>query len=42
MKIPGEPKVIIRSCREYHPEKIRTIIREGLEEPQAPLGDTIR
>jgi len=32
MKIPAEPKVILRSCREYDPEKIRAIIREGLEE----------
>lgn len=32
MKIPGSPKVILRSCREYDPEKIRRIIREGLEE----------
>ena len=26
-----EPTVIIRSCREYDPQKIRKIIREGLE-----------
>jgi uncharacterized protein (DUF362 family) len=32
MRIPGSPKVILRSCREYDPEKIRTIIREGLLE----------
>ena len=32
MKIPAEPKVIVCSCRDYDPERIRTIIREGLEE----------
>ena len=32
MRIPGTPKVIIRSCRDYDAERIRTIIREGLEE----------
>ena len=32
MRIPGSPKVILRSCREYDPEKILRIIREGLEE----------
>ncbi|HEY0252002.1 MAG TPA: DUF362 domain-containing protein, partial [Kofleriaceae bacterium] len=32
MRIPGRPKVILRSCREYDPEKIRQIIREGIVE----------
>ena len=32
MRIPGRPKVILRSCREYDPAAIRRIIREGLEE----------
>ena len=32
MKIPAEPKVIIRNCRAYDPQAIRTIVREGLEE----------
>jgi uncharacterized protein (DUF362 family) len=42
MKIPAEPQVIIRSCREYDPEKIRTIIREGLEElGLRPFGRTL-
>ncbi|MEM9493984.1 MAG: DUF362 domain-containing protein, partial [Myxococcota bacterium] len=42
MKIPAEPKVIIRDCREYDPERIRTIIREGLEElGLTPFGRTL-
>jgi uncharacterized protein (DUF362 family) len=42
MKIPARPKVILRSCREYDPEKIRTIIREGLEElGLKPFGRTL-
>ncbi len=42
MKIPVEPKVIIRSCRDYDPERIRTIIREGLEElGLRPFGRTL-
>src|SRR6478609_8810899 len=42
MRIPVRPKVIIRSCREYDPEKIRTIIREGLEElGLQPFGRTL-
>lgn len=32
MKIPTEPKVIIRSCWAYDPERIRAIVREGLNE----------
>jgi uncharacterized protein (DUF362 family) len=42
MKIPSRPKVIIRNCRDYDPEKIRTIIREGLEElGLRPFGRTL-
>src|SRR5262245_18644134 len=42
MKIPAEPKVIIRSCRSYDSEKIRTILREGLEElGLRPFGRTL-
>src|SRR5690349_20143670 len=42
MKIPAQPKVIIRSCRDYDPERIRTIIREGLEElGLRPFGRTL-
>ena len=42
MKIPAEPKVILRSCRDYDPERIRTIVREGLEElGLRPFGRTL-
>lgn len=42
MKIPAQPKVILRSCRDYDPERIRTIIREGLEElGLRPFGRTL-
>ena len=42
MKIPVKPKVILRSCRDYDPERIRTIIREGLEElGLRPFGRTL-
>jgi uncharacterized protein (DUF362 family) len=42
MKIPAQPKVIIRSCRDYDPERIRTIIREGLQElGLRPFGRTL-
>jgi uncharacterized protein (DUF362 family) len=42
MKIPARPKVILRSCRDYDPERIRTIIREGLEElGLRPFGRTL-
>ncbi|MCX5746784.1 MAG: DUF362 domain-containing protein [Proteobacteria bacterium] len=42
MKIPAKPTVILRSCRDYDPEKIRTIIREGLEElGLRPFGRTL-
>jgi uncharacterized protein (DUF362 family) len=41
-RIPARPKVILRSCREYDPEKIRKIIREGLEElGLKPFGRTL-
>src|ERR1043165_3595865 len=42
MKIPAEPKVILRSCRDYDPERIRSIIREGSEElGLRPFGRTL-
>jgi uncharacterized protein (DUF362 family) len=42
MRIPAAPKVIIRSCRDYDAERIRTIIREGLEElGLKPFGRTL-
>jgi len=42
MRIPAQPTVIIRSCRDYDPEKIRQIIREGLEElGLSPHGRTL-
>ena len=42
MRIPGSPKVILRSCRDYDPARIRTIIREGLEElGLQPFGRTL-
>jgi uncharacterized protein (DUF362 family) len=42
MRIPARPKVILRSCREYDPEKIRAIIREGLQElGLKPFGRTL-
>lgn len=42
MRIPARPKVILRSCREYDPEAIRQIIREGLEElGLRPFGRTL-
>src|SRR5262245_31516359 len=42
MKIPAAPKVIIRSCREYDPEKIRRIFREGIDElGLRPFGRTL-
>ena len=37
MRIPAQPKVILRSCREYDPEKIRRIFREGLGQYQKAL-----
>lgn len=42
MKIPATPKVIIRTCREYDPARIRSIIREGLMElGLRPFGRTL-
>jgi uncharacterized protein (DUF362 family) len=42
MKIPAQPKVIIRSCRAYDPEQIRTILREGMQELGVrPFGRTL-
>lgn len=42
MRIPAKPKVILRACSEYDPEKIRQIIREGLEElGLRPFGRTL-
>jgi uncharacterized protein (DUF362 family) len=42
MKIPARPKVILRSCREYDAEKIRRIIKEGLDElGLKPFGRTL-
>ena len=42
MRIPSRPKVIIRSCREYDAEKIREIVREGLDElGLRPFGRTL-
>jgi len=42
MKLPARPRVIIRSCPTYDVERIRTIIREGLEELDLrPQGRTL-
>jgi uncharacterized protein (DUF362 family) len=42
MRIPARPKVILRSCRDYDPERIRTIVREGIEELGVrPFGRTL-
>jgi uncharacterized protein (DUF362 family) len=42
MRIPAEPKVIIRSCRAYDPEQIRRIFRDGIEElGLRPFGRTL-
>ena len=42
MRIPAQPKVILRVCREYDPERIRQIVREGLEElGLRPFGRTL-
>ena len=42
MKIPVKPKVILRTCSEYDPEKIRQIIRAGLDElGLRPFGRTL-
>ncbi|HEY4181580.1 MAG TPA: DUF362 domain-containing protein [Kofleriaceae bacterium] len=42
MRIPGSPKVILRSCRDYDPARIRQIVREGMEQLGAkPFGRTL-
>jgi uncharacterized protein (DUF362 family) len=42
MKIAARPRVIIRDCRTYDVEKIRQIVREGLEElGLEPSGRTL-
>lgn len=42
MKIPARPKVIIRRCTSYDVERIRTIVREGMEELDLrPTGRTL-
>jgi uncharacterized protein (DUF362 family) len=42
MKISSRPKVIIRRCPTYDVERIRTIVREGLEELELrPQGRTL-
>jgi uncharacterized protein (DUF362 family) len=42
MKIPARPRVIIRRCDTYDVEKIRAIIREGMEElGLRPSGRTL-
>ncbi len=42
MKIPSRPRVIIRRCPTYDVERIRTIVREGLEDLDLrPHGRTL-
>ena len=42
MKIPSRPRVIIRRCPSYDVERIRTLVREGLEELDLrPEGRTL-
>ena len=42
MKIPERPRVILRRCTSYDVERIRTIVREGLEELDLrPHGRTL-
>jgi uncharacterized protein (DUF362 family) len=42
MKLPIQPRVIIRRCPDYNVERIRTIIREGLEKlALRPYGRTL-
>jgi uncharacterized protein (DUF362 family) len=42
MRIPTEPRVIIRDCRSYDVERIRRIVREGMEELGVrPFGRTL-
>jgi uncharacterized protein (DUF362 family) len=42
MRIPAEPRVIIRACKDYDVETLRRIYREGLEELNLrPFGRTL-
>lgn len=42
MRIPAAPKVILRHCDAYDPERIRAIVREGMEElGLRPSGRTL-
>jgi uncharacterized protein (DUF362 family) len=42
MRLPTEPRVIIRDCRAYDVERIRQIVREGMEElGLRPFGRTL-
>ena len=42
MRIPAEPRVIIRACKDYDVEKLRRIYREGMEElGLRPFGRTL-
>ncbi len=42
MRIPARPRVIIRRCESYDPQRIRQIVREGLEELDLrPFGRTL-
>jgi uncharacterized protein (DUF362 family) len=42
MRIPAEPRVIIRACKDYDAETLRKIYREGLEElGLRPFGRTL-
>jgi uncharacterized protein (DUF362 family) len=42
MKIPPRPRVILRRCPSYDVERIRTIVREGMEELElVPRGRTL-
>ena len=42
MRIPAEPRVIIRACPDYDVERLRRIYREGMEELNLrPFGRTL-
>ena len=42
MKVPARPRVILRRCTSYDVERIRTIVREGLEQLELrPFGRTL-
>jgi uncharacterized protein (DUF362 family) len=42
MKVPARPRVILRRCASYDVERIRTIVREGLEALELrPTGRTL-